>query len=199
MKKIISFALILGFQFVTAQEKIDTYEMARFEKEPYSIQATSPKDEKFNLYIDMQSLDASVKSGGIILESDKIELFHTFFKECQNKLEEWDAVADSNDIADLTKDIPTSSKMKVKGYFRYGDWNFAYGLVLRPKYFRSDNISQVVVYTGEMTASDNRYTTADNFVFAFSSEEITDFLSKIKSENVIKHFTKKESKEDLFK
>lgn len=199
MKKLTLLAFLLVFQFATAQEKIDAYEMPIFGSEPYSIEATSPKDGKFDFYIDMHSLDASVKTGGIILESNKIELFQTFLKECQNKLEEWDAVADSNDIADLAKDIPTSSKLKVQGYFYYGDWNYDFDIVLQPKYYRADNISQVIVYTGEMTASDNRYITADDFVFALSSEEITDLLSKVNSEKVIDYFTKKESKEDLFK
>jgi hypothetical protein len=50
-----------------------------------------------------------------------------------------------------------------------------------------------------MIAADNEYIDAENFVFAFDSDEITEFLEKLTTENVKSHFAKKASKEDLFK
>lgn len=199
MKRILLAALMIGTHFATAQEEIDTYEMSRFEKEPYVIQANAPENGNYSFYINMQSLDASIDNGGIIVKSKYLEDFRVLLKECQVKLNEWDEVANANGVADLTKDIPVTVRPKLTGFFRYGDWKFDYNVVLMPKYFRSSNEAQVILYTGEMTASDNEYMDAENFVFAFNSDEIAEFLEKLTTENVENHFTKKASKEELFK
>lgn len=199
MKKILLAALVIVTQSVNAQEEIATYEMSRFEKEPYSIQATEPQNDNFSFYVDMQSLDASIDNGGIVIKSKDLEDFRIFLKECQVKLNEWNDVATTNGVADLKKDIPVSVKPRLSGFFLYGDWKFDLNVVLTPKYWRTSNQAQVLIYTGEMTASDNEYMDADNFVFAFNSDEISDFLENLTTEKVANHYSQKESKEDLFK
>ena len=199
MKRILLMAIMIGTQFANAQEEIDTYEMSKFETAPFIIQADDPVNDEYRFYILMQSLDASVDKGGIVLKSKYLEDFRVLLKECQVKLNEWNEVATANGVEDLKKDIPVSVKPKLMGFFSYGDWKFDRNVVLTPKYFRSSNEAYVILYTGEMISADNEYIDAENFVFAFDSDEITEFLEKLTTENVKSHYAKKTSKEDLFK
>tara|TARA_B110000114_G_C14835683_1_gene294510 strand:- start:114 stop:635 length:522 start_codon:yes stop_codon:yes gene_type:complete len=173
--------------------------MAFFEKDPYEIQATKPTGDNFNYYLSMQSLDGSVKKGGLKISSDNYVDFKEFLVQCKIKLNEWDSTAVANNIDELVKLIPVTYKPRLAGYFRYSDWHFDKSVKLTPKFYRTVGKSSLLITTGELTASDNEYIDCENLVFAFTSEEIDNLLEGLKPENIIKHFTAQDSKDELFK
>ena len=191
--------MLCSTTFVNAQVEVSTYEMSTFETEPYSIQATEPKNGEFNYYIDMQSLDGAVSSGGVTIKSKNIDEFVLFLIECQSKLNEWNEVAKANGVEELTKEIPVTVKPSVDGYFKYGDWQFDNYVNLNPVYLRTENVASVVIYTGELTSTSNEYIDCENLAFALNSSEISALLKNIDKATVLSFFSEKDNKEDLFK
>ena len=199
MKKIL---ITLLFPFTLfSQEPIGSYEI--FDKE-YKISATEPKENgDYSLYVDGYTFDATVSSGGIIVENNKIDDFINGWEQAKEKYIEWTTTAKENNVTDLNKDIKVKIP-KLSGYFSYGSWKFDWNVSPYFKYLITESKGKIsyglILYTGTMQASDNEYIDCDSFAYAFYSiEDINKFISLFDQKLVTDHFKKKNSKEDLFK
>ena len=110
MKKIL---ITLLFPFTLfSQEPIGSYKI--FSKE-FKISATEPKENgDYSLYVDGYTFDATVSSGGIIVENKKIDDFINGWEQAKEKYIEWSIK--ENNVTDLNKDIKVKTP-KLSGYF----------------------------------------------------------------------------------
>lgn len=196
----LSLSIFLGIN-LSAQEKISTYEMSLSEKAPFLISAVQPDDKgEFTYYINLWSLDASVKQGGLILKSSEYEEFKEMMLQCLAKLDEWDSVANSNNIVELRKDIPITIAPDAKGFFQYGSgWKFDHSISLTPEFYKKSGYAGVLIHTGKVVASDNQYMDCKDLVIALTEKELRSFLEATSPDLVISHFKDKAKQDDLFK
>ncbi len=201
--KIVTAVVILLFSTkIKAQEKFNTYENS-FVKKTFQISISGTDTTKFSLYIDAFSFDKiNSDGGGITIKESHYQNFTDAILEAKGKYEEWVKTAIENNVKELDKEMNISSI--VDGYFLYGrKWNFQFGVFLKFQ-FRVREIGGkiehiLLVKTGELQSSSNRFMKVDGFALIFSSaKEIDDFLTKI-SMSKIKEFQNKPKKEDLFK
>tara|TARA_B100000242_G_scaffold63425_1_gene38791 strand:- start:2976 stop:3578 length:603 start_codon:yes stop_codon:yes gene_type:complete len=199
MKKIILF-LFLPLT-ILSQEKIETFEI--FGKE-YSVDATEPNSKGYTLYLNGHPLDKSVSQGGIMIKSEQTADFRNAWEKAKSKYIEWTATAKENDVTDLKKDIKVNVP-NVEGFFSYGDWQFDWNVSPFFKYIiskeKSGGVSYgLILYTGQLISSSNKYIDSESFVYAFYSlKDIENFISLLDPKIVLDHFGEKNSKEDLFK
>lgn len=199
MKKhfLLFFLTIFGMSLY-GQESIGKFSMSYAESE-YSIEATQPTDGDYKLYINMMSLDNSVKVGGISVKGKDVPTLIAMLEDVKTKFVEWDKLAKENNVAELDKDIPTTNKPKCGGFFRYGDWKFDYSVTLSPRFLKTTKSTLALVHTGKMVASDNQYMDAKDFVFAFTSaEEIDELIALLNPQKVIDYYNKKTNTDGMF-
>jgi hypothetical protein len=199
MKKIIlTVATFVLSMTLHAQQSIGKFTMS-FTDSEFSVEATEPKDGEYKLYIDMFSLDKSVKAGGITVKSKDVPALIALLQDVKAKYTEWEKLAQENGVAELDKEIPTANRPKCGGFFRYGDWKFDYSVTLSPRFFKTPDNTLALVHTGKMIASDNQYIDASDFVFAFkNAAEIDELISLLDPQKVIDFYSKKTDTEDLF-
>ena len=203
MKKIIIINIAILLTAVAfGQKTISSFEI--LDKE-FEFQATEPKDGKYDLYIYGYGLDKIYKKGGISIKYDKISKFVDALQFSKTKYKEWTNIAKENNVTDLSKtievEIPT-----VMGFFLTTS-KFHFDFTANPyiKYLVSKNSSgnveyKLVIFSSKLNASDNQYIEADNFVYAFySEEEINNFIKLFDKSLVDKTFSAQKTKNDLFK
>lgn len=198
MKNVVLLFTCLMFAINTfGQDKIATFTMSYFEKEPvYDIKASEAGD----FYISLHSLDASSSKGGINVDVSDLNKFKAAIDSAKTKYVAWSNVAKENGVNELDKDI--SQYPFVDSYFWYGnEWHFNKHTLLkiRLKILSSDK-HILVVTTGKLQASDNQFIDSDGLALAFLSvSEIDSFLSALDPISVVTHYEEKKKKVDLFK
>ena len=198
MKKVfLMLSMSLGVSLYS-QETIGSYTM-EYSSAEFDVQATQPKDGEYKLYIDMYSLDPSVKMAGIVVKSSELSSFVGLLQDAKNKYIEWEKLAMDNNVTDLDKDIPTTTKPRVTGFFRYGDWKFDYSVTLRPRFLKTAEKTLVLIHTGKLVASDNQYMDVNDVVMVFSNiGEIDALISLLDPAKVTEFYSKKTNTEDMF-
>ena len=181
-----------------AQSSVGKFSM-EFASSEFNIDATEPKDGEYKLYVDMFSLDRSVKTGGITLKSKDIPTLIAMLEEVKSKYSEWKALAIENNVTELNKEIPITNKLKCGGFFQYGGWKFDYSVTLKPRFLITPESTLALIHTGKMVASDNQYMDASDFVFAFKSvEEIDELIKVLQPQIVFDFYSSKNSTETIF-
>jgi hypothetical protein len=199
MKKILFAILMILSSSLYGQETIGRYKMDYASKE-FTVDATQPEDGNYKLYISMMSLDPSVKVVGVSIENTEIPKLKSLLEEVKEKYQEWNQLATANNISDLDKEIPTTVRPDLSGFFRYGDWKFDFSVILRPRYLKKVDKQLVLLHTGKMVAFDNQYTDVSDAVFVFSdSKEIDQLIALLDPQKVTNFFSKKTNTEELFK
>jgi len=198
MKIIVSsFALTLSLGLF-AQSSVGKFSM-EFASAEFNIDATEPKDGEYKLYVDMHSLDPSVKTGGITIKSKDVPTMITMLEEVKAKYSEWKSLAIQNKVTELDKEIPITNKPKCGGFFKYGDWKFDFSVTLKARFLITPEITVALIHTGKMIASDNQYMDASDFVFAFKSiEEIDELIKVLQPQIVFDKYSSKNSTETIF-
>lgn len=199
MKKVFMMTLMMCLMTMVSfgQEKYTSYDNLYVEK-TYDVSLSYKDNGKYTLYVDMMSMDNLSNNGGVMISEKEHDSFLSTLNEAKMKYSEWVTTAKDNNVTDLSK--PMTYKTKVGGFFQYGNtWNFQYVVNLTFNFKIVDGKNLLIVRTGKLTSSSNRYITHDGFVFVFQSEkEIDDFVN-ILSVDSVKSFMNKPSPTDLFK
>lgn len=205
MKTFIKFLTIcfcaLIAQTSKAQEKFSTYDNTYSDK-TYEIKVFSKEKDKFSIYIDALSLDATYEKGGIYMDEKQHEIFLNAITEAKTKYAEWVKTAKENNVKELHKLIAVKSK--VSGYFMYGSkWNFQFTVNLKFEFKILESVGEtkylLIIRTGELQSSSNQFIKVDGFVLVFGSvAEIEEFTTIILKEKVL-DFVNAPKKEELFK
>ncbi len=153
---------------------------------------------KYSLYIDSYSLDPSIRTGGILINSSDHLDFISTLKEARIKYSEWTTTSKDNNVTDLSKEMIYSNK--AQSYFKYGSkWCFDFSVNLSYSFRVSGDKILLLVKTKEVVSSSNQYMKADGFVLVFQSvEEIEKFIETL-SIGGISDFMNSPKEEDLFK
>lgn len=183
-----------------AQEKFSSYENSYIGKF-YPIQIDSKDKDKFTLWIDAMSLDATHEKGGLMISEKNYQGFTEALFEAKLKYEEWIKTAKDNNVNQLDKQM--SIKSRADAYFLYGSkWNFQFdfNLIYDFKILESKGELKylLLVKTGELQSSSNQFMKVRGVTLIFnSSKEIDTFISLI-SRDKIEQFISKPKKEALF-
>ncbi len=199
MKKLLFAILMIFSSSLYGQETIGKYWM-EYDSKHFDVEATEPKEGKYELYINMKSLDPIVQRVGISVDNLNVPILISLLKEVKSKYEEWNQLAKSNNISNLDKEIPIPYRPKLGGFFKYGDWHFDFNVILQPRYLKKGEKQLALLHTGKMVASDNQYMDVEDAVFVFSnSKEIDDLIALLDPQKVTNFFTKKTKTEEIFK
>jgi hypothetical protein len=199
MKKIILTTLVAlaSMTSIQAQSPYTKYRMSSISTKDFQIRLA----EDGELYIDIQSLDGTINKVGIILKKEYSPGFLLCLDSAKKKYSEWKSVAIKNGIRELRK--PIECECLVDGYFSYGEWEFDFGKTPTFLFVVGQSSGKttysLLMITGKMTSSSNKYIKMDGAALVFDSEkEIDSFMGKIKPE-AIEAFLAKPKKEDLFR
>jgi hypothetical protein len=202
MKKVIIAALISLTSFQAfSQEKINTYTSEYFKGKEYEIAASKGKKEgEYTYYLDAYSRDSSIKKITLSIDSDDLLDFRESLNQAKEKYISWSKTAEEHNVSELDKTMK-DIKFKSAVAFLYGSkWQFDFSVnyIFRAKLI--DNQMHLIIQNKrELVSSSNQFMKSDGFLLVFESEqEINDFISKLDIQQVISHFNKKNSKEDLF-
>ena len=194
----------MTFLFVrgNAQEKFASYDNS-YNTKMYDIQISTKGDEdKYTFYIDAMSMDRLHDQGGILIRQKQHQDFLNALSDAKVKYIEWVKVAKENNVKELDKTMDITSK--VGAYFKYGsDWEFQFLVNLRFdfKILESKGVLKylLIVRTGELQSSSNRYMKVDGFVLVFTSASEIDNFTNLISVQKTEDFLKKPKPKDLFK
>lgn len=197
----ITLALSLSFAFLVsfAQDKIGTYEMSYFTKDPTQLVEAS-KDGSF--YILGVSLNGGTtgRTGGITVEAKKLVEFKAALAQARDKYAEWLQVAKANAVSELDKAMEIAAP-KVQGYWLTSNWHFDFSTPLTFRFkVMTDGKQLLIVTTEKLQASDNQFMDHDGFAFVFSSvAEVDALLALLDQAKVTAHFEEKEKAKAIFK
>ena len=188
-------------QISSAQELLSSYGSTYFSNN-YNVRITGKSKDKFTLYIETQSLDNHIKSGGISINQKHYTKFINALSDAKLKYQEWINTAKENEITEFEKKMAIDNL--VDGFFLSGgNWHFHFWVQLQYEFkiITVDNITKylLLIRTGKLTSSSNKYTNADDFVLVFSSaDEIQLFMDSISSDT-ISNFMGRTKTQSLFK
>lgn len=204
MKKIVMLfmMLILCAVSLNAQKLMGSYTSSYFSNLKNFDVEYDIDDE--NLFISAIA-DRQTEKAGFLIKKLQRQIFISNLIESQKKYNDWMEVAKSNNVKDLSKDI-IIEEQKIGAYWlNYsGDWKFDYNV--NPTYFfrvlETDSGIKylLIINSGELLASDNRYMNHKSLLIVLtSSNEIQNLIDIISDESIEKFKNKENNKEVLFK
>ena len=179
-----------------AEDKIGSYNMSYFEGKSYDIKASEPKNNKFDIYIEV---GGKYKTDQVMLSvaSKDLDAFKNALIQIRDKFLEWKKTAIENNVTDITKDFPVTLPRVTIAW--YGTkWWFAFNQYIKPKFFVfKDGKCAMVVYT-KAKSSSNEYIDQEVYWVLQEESEFNDVISFLNDSVVIEHYNAKSSKTDLF-
>lgn len=195
-KTILILCLLFCVHLASAQKKFETY-YSSLSKEVYEIKINVTSPKKYDLYIDMYSFDKIFKSGGIILSENELNAFIDNLRNAQVKYNEWVKISLENELKEADRIMNFYSKSGT--YFSADGWRFSFNQSLHFTYKILKEKHYLLVKTGKITDSANKYITHDGFIFSFQSSEEIDKFIELFSDDKIAKFVNKPTEKDLFK
>lgn len=192
------FLLFTAPFLVRAQEVVNDYEMAYFEK-TYEISASKEKGN-ITYYVTMCSLEGERNLVVLMIENaEKMETFKKGVRSAKQTYMKWDSVSVANSVTDLDKRMSISTYGLKSGFVYGSEWRFDFSTSLTYQFKHVDGAPRLIIRTGELQHEQNEYMESKGGVFVFSSiEEIDAFLEALNPSYAINFFSKKESMESLF-
>ena len=198
MKKLLLLILLVTYCVMGyGQIKVAEYYSKGYDN-TFDIDATESKNGTFDLYIYCHSFEE--QPAGFIVKNKNLTDFCIALNAVKNKYEEWTKLAKENGVDDYSKAFDVKFK-PVTAFFRYGDnWHQFYKDFLKPVFYTIGGQYLVVMNSGVIAASDNRYITVKGFSLAFASvEEIDNFIKLLNTEAILQKLKGKTATDELFK
>jgi len=202
MRKLFAILAIATFTLsALAQEKITTYEMSYFGDAgtTYNVSATEPDNKgKFGYYISVYSFDGKRTPVTINVEQKQLDAFVASLQKAKETYLEWDSVAVANSVTDLDKPMKINLPNLMCAWHG-AEWYFDYSTNLSFVFKHIEGKPVLIVRTGKLVSSSNRYIDSKGGAFVFTSvEEIDAFLATLDITLVTEHFITKNQKQKLF-
>jgi hypothetical protein len=204
MKRII-YSLIACFitlvTFAQDEKQISEFKSNYF-NETFSVKIIGQNNKDFKLIIAAKSLDDLHDEGGVFISSELYQKFVLSIDSAKAKYVEYVNIAKTNNVKELDKRL--NYTFKADGFFEYGSsWEFQFDVLFKYDFkisAKGDDVKYLlIVRSGELTSSSNPYIKMDGFVWVFNSiEEIDSFKEAISKQNIDEFFSKPKV-EDLFK
>lgn len=198
MRIITSLIAILLCFTLSAQEKIEDFEMSYFSSKPfYDVNVSQRENGEISFYI-----ECAPKEGEVLLNisAEEMEDFLKTINDIKSTYLKWKNTAIENNVTDLDKEIEIDND-RYTAAFDYGGWNVDFSVPLNARFKILDGEYLIIIENkNKLTSSDNQYIDSDGFFLVFNStEEIDNFINSLSIENAKAYFSKKGSKKDLFK
>ncbi len=142
---------------------------------------------------------------GLVIKTYELKRFNEMLEKAKQKYIEWGAVADSNNVTEMSKEISCPQLCTFKGYFLYGSkWHFDNSVLVSYKMKIGDGRKTLYLFVDKMIASDNKFMDTPGGALLFDSvEEIEAFQKLLNEEALIAWWKaqkeKEEKTDDLFK
>ena len=196
-KSMIALMLCIVSIMVMSQEQIGSYTMGYFDGKEYKIQASAPKNGKFDFYIDVEG-ERKSDNVNLLLENTELEKFKTVFTQVRDKYLEWAKTAKANNVTDINKDFPWSfPKLSVAWYG--SKWWFSFNRYFTPRFMVFKDGTSAMVLSAKVVSSSNEYIDQKFYLVLQTEEEFNQILDVLNEEKVINYFKNKENTKDLFK
>jgi hypothetical protein len=197
MKNTICTLLILISGTCFAQDKYASYENA-FENKTFNIQIGRKDGNNYKLFIEVGSVDDLSGKGGIVISNTQHAPLVSAIQAAKEKYVEWKNVAIENNVEDLDKRI--EQRANVGTYFMYGiDWQFQFSVDLTFVVKFTEGKHYMMIKTGNLVSSSNRYMAHKGFLLVFSSEQEIDTFLELLSLEKMTEYLNAPSNKDLFK
>lgn len=178
MKKLIMIlACVVSIIGAQAQTKIAEYENSRGDS--YAVTLLLKKNKPYKVSIEC---DIKGKSKGEIwIKPNEVSKFRDALVSLKEKFEEWNNVAEQNNVSSASKDMPIKFP-RVEFVWGHSTTFFSNG-IFKPKWFIQDQVMFVWLYAN-VTASTNRYVD-ERFDFTFfDPQDAQNLIDAISQENV---------------
>jgi len=197
LKLITIIVALIAINNVNAQEFFAEYNSTYFNK-INTINIDVETEYKYDLYVNMYSLDLNAETGGIIIDEKTNNNFINSLTLAKSKYVEWANVALTNKVDVARKKMDYSCI--VDGYFLYGDeWHINRSIKLDYVFKIVETGPVLIVYTNKMISGSNEYIDHKGFAFVFQNvKEINDFINIMSQKSIDTHIKKPKSI-DLFK
>ena len=163
-----------------------------------SIEAVSKK-AKFNLSIEVNSIDKSSKEARLYLDYSSFDEFKSQLDKSREKFIEWSSVVDSSGVNDISKSIEVIDHSFRAGFF-YGEWHRDSSVKLNYVFTVINDNPVLIISSDKLKSDTNQFIKSDGFVFVFSSlKELDWFASHLSIDLVFSSYSKKQEKESIFK
>lgn len=183
-----------------AQNLITTFHGEYLEK-TYKVEATKPDAKgRFELYIEMISLDKLSDQIKLRVHRNSLEKCRTVLNAVAEKYVEWSTIAIKNHTEKINKAIEVKIPNFVfSAVFKYGDWHQKANIKPLFVFSFENGKAQLIISTGKVQATDNQFISSVGGVIALSSlDEITSFINCFDEKLVDDFYLEKNSIEDLF-
>ena len=198
MKKIVFLLCVIFSCNTFAEDKISEYYSSIW-KETYRIEASQPKNGKFEFFIYCHSFDAIHKKVGFSINSKDVEDFTSNLLSVKSKFLEWGKTAQQNNVDEYSKEFDIRFK-SVDAFFLYGsEYKFAFNIRLKPKFMIIKGKPYAVFNSGKLVASSNRFMDVKGFSLVFSNaDEFDEFIKALDVDNVLNKDSKEKQLDTLF-
>jgi|JI6StandDraft_1071083.scaffolds.fasta_scaffold67063_3 hypothetical protein len=182
-----------------SQASIGTYQSTYFDR-AYDVAASKPDAKgEFSFYIDAASLDGVSKEANLIIRSKQLPEFISFVDSMKRVFVKWKKTAIDNNVTELDKEVEYKKTSYTAG-FKYGTWNFDFGIMLTPRFKIIKDKHVMVITSGKLQSSSNQFIKSDGFAIVLSSPDEFDQLMKALDADAINKKSEEDMKKaDLFK
>ncbi len=201
LKLLLSFFFLLSLSAIS-QESYNEYYDSNLGK-VLKFEALDKGKGKFILSLEGIPLESQRQKAGLVFTTEKVlESFVSDLVSVRDKYTEWKRVAVENEVQKASKKFELTAKSDT--YFTYGrDTYFNFNKRIEFLFGIAEKGGEVkytvVLNSGELQASSNRYIKIDGFVITFSSEEdFNDLISKLNKDKILNYLSQPKDS-DLFK
>lgn len=202
MKKSLLLLLLLMYVFPACAQRAEKTFYGEFLDKTYTVKASVPKPSgRYDLEIEMQSIDDISPEIYFIAPSRSIPKWTTIMKEVKETFLEWRQKAIENDIKQASKIIKKCSAVSYMCMpcFRIGEWHKAPYSPLSFVFQVKESNVNLVIATGRIEASNNGFIRSAGGVIILSSEkEINDFISCFEEDWVRNYYDNQKQINALF-
>lgn len=203
MKKLILTLLAITICHFVFAQKADTTFYGSYLKKTYHVRATKPNARgKFDFEVEMQSIDKLSPEIYFTFQSRVLPRWKTTMAEVKHTYLKWRNAAIENKVEKASKIIKECgiTSYLCSPVFKYGSWHTDHN---HPIYFTfqvsGDDIN-LVIATGAVYSSRNRYIqTAGGIIVLSSEEEIDNFIACLDDKWVYDYYDRQKNTEALFK
>jgi hypothetical protein len=197
MKKVILIIALMVSLVGVSQEKYESYTMSYFSSATYNLDVvTKSKD----VYVSTSTFDKYSKNTGFTIKYENLQELNIFLTYCRDKFNEWSGVAKENNITTLDKDVDKTFNKIDNGHWYSSKWYFDFSTSLSARFKLIDGSPIMIIESGTLTASDNKYIDSDSILMVLSSHEEFYTLIKATSKEVVDiYLNKSTTNEELFK
>lgn len=202
MKKSLLFLLLLTCVYPAYAQRAEKTFSGEFLDKTYTVRASMPNTRgRYDLEIEMQSIDEISHEIYFIVPSRSIPKWTTIMKEVKETFLDWRQKAIENDVKQASKVLKKcgATSYLCMPMFKIGEWHKASYTPISFIFQVEDSNINLIIATGRIEASNNGFIRSAGGIIILSSEkEINDFISCFEEDWVRNYYDNQKQIDALF-